>query len=123
VCVPTHRPEQYAFEDFAIRQVALLLNNTSDAAKYANRSLVSPALYVFSPEPEISHQSYRNVWDPDLESDGFRGEESFYVYLCHSDRRVRFHAETLPKWNFRGSGPCSLLGSRPRFEPRMLFAK
>lgn len=30
-----------AFEDFAIRQVALLLNNTSDEAKYANRSLVS----------------------------------------------------------------------------------
>jgi len=50
------RTLEYAFEDFAIRQVALLLNNTSDEAKYANRSL-----------------SYRNIWDPDVESDGFRG--------------------------------------------------
>ena len=31
---------KYAFEDFAIRQVALLLNKTADEAKYANRSLV-----------------------------------------------------------------------------------
>ena len=37
---------QYAFEDFAVRQVALLLNKTDDIAKYTNRSLVrsSPAL-------------------------------------------------------------------------------
>ena len=48
VCVPTHRSEQYAFEDFAIRQVALLLDKKSDEAKYANRSLVSPAPYAFS---------------------------------------------------------------------------
>ncbi len=32
--------KKYAFEDFAIRQVALLLNKTADEAKYANRSLV-----------------------------------------------------------------------------------
>ncbi len=31
---------QYAFEDFAVRQVALLLNKTDDVAKYTNRSLV-----------------------------------------------------------------------------------
>ncbi|KAF8502129.1 glycoside hydrolase family 92 protein [Russula emetica] len=50
------RTLEYAFEDFAIRQVALLLNKTTDETKYANRSL-----------------SYRNVWDPDVTSDGFRG--------------------------------------------------
>ncbi len=77
---------QYAFEDFAIRQVALLLNNANDEAKYANRSLVSPALYTFTHRhlPDISHQSYRNIWDPDVESDGFRGEESLTVSVCVS---------------------------------------
>ncbi|KAH9083636.1 glycoside hydrolase family 92 protein [Lactarius deliciosus] len=50
------RTLEYAFEDFAIRQVALLLNKADDEAKYANRSL-----------------SYRNIWDPNAESDGFRG--------------------------------------------------
>ena len=30
---------QYAFEDFAVRQVALLLNKTDDVEKYTNRSL------------------------------------------------------------------------------------
>ncbi|KAH8994062.1 glycoside hydrolase family 92 protein, partial [Lactarius akahatsu] len=50
------RTLEYAFEDFAIRQVALLLNKADDEAKYANRSL-----------------SYRNIWDPTVESDGFRG--------------------------------------------------
>ena len=38
-----HTP-QYAFEDFAVRQVALLLNKTDDVAKYTNRSLVSPSV-------------------------------------------------------------------------------
>jgi hypothetical protein len=32
---------KYAFEDFAIRQVALLLKKTADEAKYFGRSLVS----------------------------------------------------------------------------------
>ncbi|KAI0305662.1 glycoside hydrolase family 92 protein [Multifurca ochricompacta] len=50
------RTLEYAFEDFAIRQVALLLNKTEDEAKYANRSL-----------------NYRNVWDPNVTSDGFHG--------------------------------------------------
>ncbi|KAI0267212.1 glycoside hydrolase family 92 protein [Russula aff. rugulosa BPL654] len=50
------RTLEYAFEDFAIRQVALLLNKTADEAKYANRSL-----------------NYRNIWDPDVTSDDFRG--------------------------------------------------
>lgn len=40
---------QYAFEDFAVRQVALLLNKTDDVAKYTNRSLVRiyPCQYVY----------------------------------------------------------------------------
>ncbi|KAJ3981405.1 glycoside hydrolase family 92 protein [Lentinula detonsa] len=47
---------QYAFEDFSIRQVALLLNNTADEERYLNRSLW-----------------YRNVWDKTVVSDGFNG--------------------------------------------------
>ncbi|KAH9484970.1 putative secreted glycosidase [Psilocybe cubensis] len=50
------RTLEYSFEDFGIRQVAQLLGKTSDVAKYTNRSL-----------------SYRNVWDPSVVSDGFKG--------------------------------------------------
>ncbi|KAI0675348.1 glycoside hydrolase family 92 protein [Trametes maxima] len=50
------RTVEYAFEDFALRQVALLLNKTDDVAKYTNRSY-----------------SYRNLWDASVESDGFHG--------------------------------------------------
>ncbi|KAJ8472735.1 hypothetical protein ONZ51_g8332 [Trametes cubensis] len=50
------RTLEYAFEDFAVRQVALLLNKTDDVATYTNRSLF-----------------YRNVWDPSVQSDGFQG--------------------------------------------------
>ncbi|EIM82754.1 glycoside hydrolase family 92 protein [Stereum hirsutum FP-91666 SS1] len=50
------RTLEYAFEDFSIRQVALLLNQTDIEAEYANRSLF-----------------YRNVWDPEVQSDGFEG--------------------------------------------------
>ena len=37
---------KYAFEDFAIRQVALLLDKPEDEAKYANRSLVRASFFV-----------------------------------------------------------------------------
>jgi len=50
------RTLEYAFEDFGIRQVAVLLNKTSDVETYTNRSLW-----------------YRNVWDPTVESDGYKG--------------------------------------------------
>ncbi|KAJ7072819.1 glycoside hydrolase family 92 protein [Mycena amicta] len=50
------RTLEYAFEDFAIRQIALLLGKTDDEAKFATRSL-----------------NYRNVWDPTVVSDGFHG--------------------------------------------------
>lgn len=50
------RTLEYAFEDFGIRQVAQLLGKTDDEARYTNRSLW-----------------YRNVWDPEVESDGFKG--------------------------------------------------
>ncbi|TFK53721.1 glycoside hydrolase family 92 protein [Heliocybe sulcata] len=50
------RTLEYAFEDFGLRQVAQLLNNTEDEAYYTNRSLW-----------------YRNVWDPTVVSDGFKG--------------------------------------------------
>ncbi|KAL5528179.1 hypothetical protein ACEPAF_7315 [Sanghuangporus sanghuang] len=50
------RTLEYAFNDFAVRQVALLLNNTADVETYTNRSF-----------------SYRNVWDPNVRSDGFKG--------------------------------------------------
>ncbi|THH13167.1 hypothetical protein EW146_g7023 [Bondarzewia mesenterica] len=47
---------RYAFEDFALRQVAQLLDKPDDEAKYANRSLF-----------------YRNIWDPSVKSDGYTG--------------------------------------------------
>ncbi|KAG6891575.1 hypothetical protein C0992_003602 [Termitomyces sp. T32_za158] len=50
------RTLEYAFEDFGIRQVAQLLGKTDDMERYTNRSLF-----------------YRNVWDPSVESDGFKG--------------------------------------------------
>ncbi|KAF8199830.1 glycoside hydrolase family 92 protein [Mycena galopus ATCC 62051] len=50
------RTVEYAFEDFAIRQIAQVLGNTADVATYSNKSL-----------------SYRNVWDPTVVSDGFHG--------------------------------------------------
>ncbi|KAF7357737.1 Glycoside hydrolase family 92 protein [Mycena venus] len=50
------RTLEYAFEDFAIRQIAQVLGKTDDVALFANRSL-----------------SYRNVWDPSVVSDGFHG--------------------------------------------------
>lgn len=50
------RTLEYAFEDFAIRQVALLLNKTSDVERYTNKSM-----------------HYLNVWDSTVKSDGFTG--------------------------------------------------
>lgn len=50
------RTLEYSFNDFGVRQVAQLLGKTADEADYANRSLF-----------------YRNVWDPDVTSDGFKG--------------------------------------------------
>ncbi|KAG6866373.1 hypothetical protein C0991_005294 [Blastosporella zonata] len=50
------RTLEYAFEDFGIKQVAQLLGKTDDAERYTNRSLF-----------------YRNVWDPSVVSDGFKG--------------------------------------------------
>ncbi|KIJ05814.1 glycoside hydrolase family 92 protein [Paxillus involutus ATCC 200175] len=50
------RTLEYAFEDFAIRQVAQVLGKSDDVEKYTNRSY-----------------SYRNVWDPSVVSDGFKG--------------------------------------------------
>lgn len=82
------RTLEYAFEDFSIRQVALLLNQTDIEAEYANRSLVS---YIYTSSSSITlfptcvprltvcylhciiQQFYRNVWDPSVKSDGFKG--------------------------------------------------
>ncbi|EJD03194.1 glycoside hydrolase family 92 protein [Fomitiporia mediterranea MF3/22] len=50
------RTLEYAFNDFGVRQVALLLGNKADVETYTNRSLF-----------------YRNVWDPNVRSDGFKG--------------------------------------------------
>ncbi|MBW0474806.1 hypothetical protein O181_014521 [Austropuccinia psidii MF-1] len=50
------RTIEYAFNDFAIAQVARVLGHKDVAKKYSERSLW-----------------YRNVWDPDTTSDGFRG--------------------------------------------------
>ncbi|KAF9010673.1 glycoside hydrolase family 92 protein [Cyathus striatus] len=50
------RTLEYAFEDFGIRQVALLLGKSDDVDRFTNSSL-----------------SYRNVWDPTVVSDGYKG--------------------------------------------------
>ncbi|KAJ7105408.1 glycoside hydrolase family 92 protein [Mycena crocata] len=50
------RTLEYAFEDFAIRQIAQILGKTEDEATFAERSL-----------------NYRNVWDSSVTSDGFEG--------------------------------------------------
>ncbi|KAK7052309.1 glycoside hydrolase family 92 protein [Favolaschia claudopus] len=50
------RTLEYAFEDFAIRQIAQLLGKTDDVELFTNRSL-----------------NYRNVWDPSVVSDDFHG--------------------------------------------------
>ncbi|TFK19310.1 glycosyl hydrolase [Coprinopsis marcescibilis] len=50
------RTLEYAFEDFAIRQVAQLLDKPEDVERYTNMSLF-----------------YRNIWDTSVESDGFKG--------------------------------------------------
>lgn len=40
---------QYAFNDFGVRQVALLLNKSDDVSIFTNQSLVSlPTLYCFT---------------------------------------------------------------------------
>ncbi|KAF9061315.1 glycoside hydrolase family 92 protein [Rhodocollybia butyracea] len=50
------RTLEYAFEDFSIRQVSLLLNNSANEEIFFNRSLW-----------------YRNVWDPTVVNSGFKG--------------------------------------------------
>ncbi|KAG0151539.1 hypothetical protein CROQUDRAFT_719745 [Cronartium quercuum f. sp. fusiforme G11] len=50
------RTLEYAFNDFGISQVSQLLGHNEDAKKYEDRSLW-----------------YRNIWDPTVTSDGFKG--------------------------------------------------
>ena len=74
---------KYAFEDFAIRQVALFLNKTADEAKYANHSLVRAPFLVlqsqaFALKLAPISKNYRNIWDPDVTSDGFRGKVFYF---------------------------------------------
>lgn len=65
---------QYAFNDFGIRQVAKLLGNANDEAEYLNRSMVnSSELLRCINAYRVSLQFYRNVWDPNVKSDGFKG--------------------------------------------------
>lgn len=65
LCLP-----QYAFNDFGVSQVARLLGLANDTQKYANRSL-----------------SYRNIWDPNVTSDGFKGPfQRFCFLIAHSSK-------------------------------------
>lgn len=50
------RAVEYAYNDFSLYQVAKGLEKTNDTAKYLNRS-----------------RNWRNHWNPDLESIGFKG--------------------------------------------------
>ncbi|KAK7040792.1 hypothetical protein VNI00_009698 [Paramarasmius palmivorus] len=81
------RTLEYAFEDFGIRQVALLLGKTDDERRYANRSL-----------------NYRNVWDPSVQSDGYQG----FMQKRYRDGKFQY---TDPVWcspRDTGSRSCSL---------------
>jgi len=82
------RTLEYAFEDFGIRQVAQLLGKTNDVETYTNRSLF-----------------YRNVWDPTVVSDGFKG----FAQKRYSDGTFAFTSpvDCSPNDN-NSSRPCSL---------------
>ncbi|KAF9055676.1 glycoside hydrolase family 92 protein [Panaeolus papilionaceus] len=85
------RTLEYAFEDFGIRQVAQLLGKADDVEKYTNRSLF-----------------YRNVWDPTVVSDGFKGfAQKRYPNgtFAHTDP---INCSPNDK---NGTRPCSLQGS------------
>ena len=60
--------------DFGIRQVAQLLGNTDDEARYANRSLVRRGICTSLVTDADDIQWYRNVWDSSVKSDGFKGQ-------------------------------------------------
>ncbi|KAF9264108.1 glycoside hydrolase family 92 protein [Marasmius fiardii PR-910] len=85
------RTLEYAFEDFGIRQVALLLGKTDDETRYANRSLF-----------------YRNVWDSSIQSDGFKG----FMQKRFSNGTFAFQDPTncSPK-DTNNSRSCSLQGN------------
>lgn len=102
------RTLEYAFEDFAIRQVALLLNKTSDVTEYTNRS-----------------SWFRNVWDPTVKSDSFKGilHRKPIPLLELTEARSRLHAEALPEWHFLLHRPGGLLAQRQGRFQRMLFAR
>ncbi|KAJ7881413.1 glycoside hydrolase family 92 protein [Mycena leptocephala] len=67
------RTLEYAFEDFAIRQIAQVLGRLMTK----RRSLRAPWYAILAPPystpADRSPQSYRNVWDPSVVSDGFKG--------------------------------------------------
>ncbi|EAU91164.2 glycosyl hydrolase [Coprinopsis cinerea okayama7 len=85
------RTLEYAFEDFAIRQVAQLLERPDDVEKYTNMSLF-----------------YRNIWDETVESDGFKGffqkryPNGTFAYTDPTNCSPKDKNETRP---------CSLQGS------------
>lgn len=62
------RTLEYSFKDFAVSRVARLLGNLTGAAKYKTRSLW-----------------YCNVWNPDTESDGYKG------FFQRRDEHGNFH--------------------------------
>ena len=89
------RTLEYSFEDFGIRQVAQLLRHDEDLAGYTNRSYVSITSYFECLKTLISASKwYRNVWDPSVESDGYKG----------------FPQKRLPNGDFNYTDPihCSL---------------
>ena len=52
----------------------MLLNETDDVEKYTNRSLVRTVQgSVAFVTNDLFLQFYRNVWDPTVESDGYKG--------------------------------------------------
>ncbi|KAH8119163.1 glycoside hydrolase family 92 protein [Phellopilus nigrolimitatus] len=76
------RTLEYAFNDFGARQVAQLLGNSADVETYTNRSLF-----------------YRNIWDPSVQSDGFKG---FMQKHCSPQDTNTSHACSLQENNVNG---------------------
>ncbi|KAH6906323.1 glycosyl hydrolase [Coprinopsis sp. MPI-PUGE-AT-0042] len=85
------RTLEYAFEDFALRQVALLLEKPEDVEKYTNMSLF-----------------YRNIWDESVVSDGYKG----FFQKRFSNGTFAYTDPTHCSPNDKnGTRPCSLQGT------------
>ncbi len=92
------RTLEYAFNDFAVAQVAKLLNRTADAEKYATRA-----------------GNFVNVWDPDTvapDNDTIVGMMQVSCCRCAPCMRLDcaddVRIASSPEWHVRVHGPKTL---------------